>query len=207
MYPSLKKSTGTKSRANKSTTDEAAETEVDTSQKSTRKRKLKPHAAQYLQPPSKPSKPTKSTVEKQAIESGGGDDKPQPKKAKKKNLLEQIIEKNMKNVPAAEAKKKADVDENDKDYDVNEEEAGDDEDDEDADFKLKCQNNLKLSKKIKKSQLKQSKEAKEKEAKPKDEVTVAKATASEANKKVKKGFATTKQRLGKLLKLNRCVNI
>jgi hypothetical protein len=197
VYPSLKKSSGG-SRSKHDKVEENME-EDDGTKKSSRKRKLKPHAAQYLQPP---TKQTKKPVEKPVEEKK----KPSPKK---KNLLEAMIEKNLTPSVKKEENSSATGGDKDKDKDFEpEDEPLEEEDDEDADFKLKCKNNLKLSKKIKKSQLaKQT--IKEKAAKaPSDDVAASlHKQQPSGDKKFKKGFATTKQRLGKLLKLNRCVNI
>lgn len=93
-------------------------------------------------------------------------------------------------------------DEKDEDY-YNEDE---EQDDNDEDYKMKCNNNLKLSKKLKKKQLKKEKLASE-DVKSDQKTTGLTPSAIASKQKNKKGLATTKQRLGKLLKLNRVVNI
>jgi protease II len=110
---------------------------------------------------------------------------------------------------------------NEKDFESYDEE--DDDYDYDQDFKMKCQQNLKLSKKLKKNSAKHQKEllnGEEGSAQKKyktngvNNVTPSAIGASSmptkgrnTSKKFKKGFATSKQRLGKLLKINRIVNI
>lgn len=162
-------------------------TQPQEEQKSSRKRKLKPFAMHILQP-------------KQSSEE---------LKKKNKSHLENMIKKNLTN------EEFEDEDEGgleDEDYLEEDEDA----DDNDEDFKLKCKNNLKISKKLKKNLLKQQK-------KEGDESTLStsglapsavasknnlnKPNSAQTQSKPKKGFATTKQRLGKLLKLNRVVNI
>jgi hypothetical protein len=197
----------------------------DTSEckKSTRKRKLKPHAVQYLMPRETVSQaPSEAAVEKKP------DSKP-------KKMIDKLIEKNLKPTLDLNQKKKTEKvvktttmgedDPIDKTYthapsDI-EDEDDDDEynDDEDADFKLKCKNNLKLSKKIKNKLIKQQKKLDGTEnpsgkVKTSSQIAAAAATATMisgggVSKKSnnKKGLATAKQRLGKILKLNRIVNI
>nr|QDF21454.1 histone lysine demethylase PHF8-like protein isoform X2 [Brachionus koreanus] len=91
----------------------------------------------------------------------------------------------------------------DEDYFDDEEEA----DDNDEDFKLKVKNNLKLSNKLKKKQLKKEKLASEGKDQNDKKTTGLTPSAIGTKQKNKKGQATTKQRLGKLLKLNRIINI
>lgn len=140
------------------------------SEVSGRKRKLKPHAVQYLQPKSAKDEPGPND------EDDDGD--------------EDYVNKSNQ-----------DPDDNDEDDFIEEE------------FKLKCKNNLKISQKIKKNLLKQQKEQELQQSGSASSITPSaigsssKQSKSNQNKKFKKGFATTKQRLGKLLKLNRCVNI
>ena len=146
-----------------------------------------------------------------------------------KKPIDLLIEKNLNqsiSKAQSESNKKS-SNENDTDY-VNDEieEENDDEDDDydyDQDFKMKCQQNLKLSKKLKKNSAKHQKDllnGEEESAQKKyktngvNNVTPSAIGASSlptkgrnANKKFKKGFATSKQRLGKLLKINRIVNI
>ncbi len=84
----------------------------------------------------------------------------------------------------------------------------------DKEFKIKCEQNLKLSKKLKTKSVKHHKKL---ESQGTSEEAIANRTVdptskfnnkSNSNKNTKKkGYATTKQRLGKLLKLNRLVNI
>ncbi|RNA04854.1 histone lysine demethylase PHF8-like isoform X2 [Brachionus plicatilis] len=94
-------------------------------------------------------------------------------------------------------------DDNDEDYFNVEEEA----DDNDEDFKLKVKNNLKLSNKLKKKQLRKEKMASEDKDQSDKKTTGLTPSAIGTKQKNKKGHATTKQRLGKLLKLNRIINI
>ena len=145
-------------------------------------------------------------------------------------MIDKLIEKNLKPMVATVVEKKNLEDENDstdKTYKNEEESAEDDDEYNDEDFKIKCKNNLKLSKKIKKNFIKQQKKLDEDSTAPskeaKTEKTTKKTTGSSvttaggettvssfnSSKKVsnKKGLATAKQRLGKLLKLNRIVNI
>lgn len=113
VYPSLSNSKSLKSESSCSQSDEQQ------GFKSSRKRKLKPHAVHYLQP-----------------------------KQVTKELDDDISRNNKKN--------------EDDDY-VNHDSEDEDEDseaivdDNDEDFKLKCKNNLKLSKKLKKNLMKQQK--------------------------------------------------
>jgi len=163
-----------------------------------RKRKLKPHAVQYLLPATSSS--TTATT-----------DSTEAHKNPSKTNYKKIVEKNMLN-------NQEEVNDTQDDDDFK---PGDDDlDEDDEDFKLKCKNNLKLSKKLKKNLQKQQKcdetgnekcssdETKpntaSKESKDKSNNSIG---ASKQNKKFKKGFATSKQRLSKLLKLNRIVNI
>lgn len=105
--------------------------------------------------------------------------------------------------PKSESHSNQDDEDQDEDYFNDEEEA----DDNDEDFKLKVKNNLKLSNKLKKKQMKKEKMASE-EKDPSDKKTTGLTPSAIGTKqKNKKGQATTKQRLGKLLKLNRIINI
>ena len=205
-----------------------------------RKRKLKPHAVHYLQP-----KMAKESEE--CSESKINEDSVDAKAKKPKNAVEKLIEKNLEKSNLLNNKeidliqsKTSDKDK-DKDYvredEFEDDEEDDDDDDYDQEFKLKCEKNLKLSKKMKKitdkKQKKQSSKDLVNEAAGLDEedenksdlkttgITPAAIGASSSksrqqqqqqhhqanSKKIKKGYATTKQRLSKLLKLNRIVNI
>ncbi|CAF0968870.1 unnamed protein product [Brachionus calyciflorus] len=106
--------------------------------------------------------------------------------------------------PKSEIVKAQEGDDEDKDEDYYHDE--EDPDDNDEDFKLKVKNNLKLSNKLKKKQLKKEKMANE-DSKVEQKMTGLTPSAIGSKQKNKKGLATTKQRLGKLLKLNRIVNI
>jgi hypothetical protein len=229
VYPSLKKETITMRKSNDSAVN-ADETNNNENKKSARKRKLKPHAVQYLMP--------KEEAVVKSDQTNLGDitkkEENSEKKAKTpKKMIDRLIEKNLKPTIAATTasdtsmasqknlddegssdladKEYKNEESNDVDYDEDEEYN----DDEDEDFKLKCKNNLKLSKKIKKSQMKHQKKLDEdttspgkQSKKPNVKVETQKPTLN-ASKKTsgKKGLATAKQRLGKLLKLNRIVNI
>ena len=182
---------------------------TETAEKSVRKRKLKPHAVQYLQ--SKKDEPVEK-IDEQSVERTN------------KKPIDLLIEKNLiKKNPS----KSLDSSEksNDTDYvnDDNEELMDEDDDDYDydQDFKMKCQQNLKLSKKLKKSSVKHQKDLQNDDQTKKYKTNgvtpsaigasslpnKSSSTNSSSVKKFKKGFATSKQRLGKLLKINRIVNI
>jgi hypothetical protein len=196
VYPSVnnKKSKSSKTAANGEVKHLDAQAEQN-GLKSTRKRKLKPHAVQYLLPAT--SSLTTST------------DFTETENGSSKNNFKKIIEKNILN-------NQEEVNETQDDDDFKP--CDEDFDEDDEDFKLKCKNNLKLSKKLKKSLQKQQKsdetgneksssdETKSNLKESKDKPNSSNAT-SKQNKKFKKGFATSKQRLSKLLKLNRIVNI
>ena len=87
----------------------------------------------------------------------------------------------------------------------------------DQEFKIKCEANLKLSKKLKTKSVKHQKKLMESlevldggsttSAAARTTDPTSKSLNSINKKSKKKGYATTKQRLGKLLKLNRLVNI
>ena len=98
---------------------------------------------------------------------------------------------------------KQDDQDQDEDYFNDEDEA----DDNDEEFKLKVKNNLKLSNKLKKKQMKKEKMATENNEQADKKTTGLTPSAIGTKQKNKKGQATTKQRLGKLLKLNRIINI
>ncbi len=196
--------------------------------KSGRKRKLKPHAAQYLQPPKQIKEKDETIVDGSEKLS----ENPTVKK-KSKKLVDKIKNKNLNDQQAeseADVTKKKPKEDNDDDEDY----VDDGEDVDDEDFKLKCKNNLKLSKKIKKNLIKQQQKEEShndsanstlesaetgsnsnlsinKNNKPTFSNSSSgknnKSKQNEPNKKFKKGLTTTKQRLGKLLKLNRVVNI
>lgn len=82
----------------------------------------------------------------------------------------------------------------------------------DKEFKIKCEQNLKLSKKLKTKSAKhhkklESQETAEDSGANRNVDPTSKSKQQLAKSSKKKGYATTKQRLGKLLKLNRLVNI
>lgn len=226
VYPSINGKS--KSRPSGNNADTSAGDNAE--KKSVRKRKLKPFAAQYLQP--KQTKieenPSQEVKPEQAEATAAGEAAPKPEKPKKasKKMIDKLIEKNLKpkisdqEKEAKEAlakKEKANNDEEDKDKTYRSED--DEDEDDDEDFKLKCKNNLKLSKKIKSNLKKQQKlneqpnltpsalglsTSTSKQNKKKDSSATASSTnAAQQNKKPKKGLTTTKQRLSKLLKLNR----
>jgi len=181
VYPSFK-SCGTTARTSK----KAKETETALDRVDSRKRKLKPHAVEYLE------------------------NKRQDKAQEETGNEGVILEKKTQESDTA----KSSIENSDDDFNV------DDEDDLDYDqeFKIKCEENLKLSKKLKTKSAKHQKKLNSLEAGssgPKSVVsdpTAAKSSSSAnsgltSKKSKKKGYATTKQRLGKLLKLNRLVNI
>ncbi len=164
------------------------------------------------------------TVDKETIQEP---DQSSSQENQTKKPIDLLIEKNLNaSISKAENESNKKRNENDTDY-VNDEieEENDEEDDDydyDQDFKMKCQQNLKLSKKLKKSSVKHQKDllngeegnAKKYKTNGVNNVTPSAIGASSmptkgrnANKKFKKGFATSKQRLGKLLKINRIVNI
>ena len=219
VYPSLKKETSLVSRKKIEPTSHGDETNNE-NKKSSRKRKLKPHAVQYLMPKEETS------IQNEQINLGDITKKEENLEKKPKKMIDKLIEKNLKSCSASTlvVQKKQDESDaasnkynkneesNDVDYDDKDEEYIDDEDE---DFKLKCKNNLKLSKKIKKNLIKHQKKLDEdstsvgkqqKKPNPKCETQVSTSNASKKTSG-KKGLATAKQRLGKLLKLNRIVNI
>jgi hypothetical protein len=180
VYPSFK-SCGTTARTSKKAKETETVPRIDS-----RKRKLKPHAVEYLEN-KKQEKPLEDTGNESVI-----------------------LEKKTQESDTA----KSSIENSDDDFNV------DDEDDLDYDqeFKIKCEENLKLSKKLKTKSAKHQKKLNSLEAGgsgPKSVVsdpTAAKSSSSAnsgltSKKSKKKGYATTKQRLGKLLKLNRLVNI
>lgn len=209
VYPSLNK----KDYVKHNPCDDA----VDGSKKSTRKRKLKPHAMQYLLPKEEAKPSDTSQLDKAPEEKVEQIKKP-------KKLIDRMIEKNLKPSAilaeaAAAASSLDEGDSADKTYKNDEGELNDDEEDEynddDEDFKLKCKNNLKLSKKITKNLIKHQKKLDQDTqsqslsplSKKKDLSTNLPPAQQQNKNKSKKGLTTAKQRLGKLLKLNRAVNI
>jgi len=173
---------GTTARTSKKNKDQ---TDVS-SQLESRKRKLKPHAAEYLE------------------------NKKREKKLEEPPGLDEHLEKKTQESDTA----KSSIENSDDDFNV------DDEDDLDYDqeFKIKCEENLKLSKKLKTKSVKHQKKLNKLDMgtagglkSVATDPTAAKPSPSVFNisnkKNKKKGYATTKQRLGKLLKLNRLVNI
>lgn len=106
--------------------------------------------------------------------------------------------------PKSESPPSQENEEQDEDYFNDEDEEADDNDEE---FKLKVKNNLKLSNKLKKKQMKKEKMASENKDQADKKTTGLTPSAIGTKQKNKKGQATTKQRLGKLLKLNRIINI
>jgi len=225
VYPSLKKETTSKRKINDSAVNED-ETNNNENKKSARKRKLKPHAVQYLMPKEEAVVKSDQTNLGDITKKEENSEK-KPKAPKK--MIDRLIEKNLKPTITTTAsdtsiasqknlddegssdladKEYKNEESNDVDYDDEEYN-----DDEDEDFKLKCKNNLKLSKKIKKSQMKHQKKLDEdttspgkQSKKPNVKVETQKPTLN-ASKKTSGKKGTTKQRLGKLLKLNRIVNI
>jgi hypothetical protein len=252
VYPSLG-TTGSKQRKPKLNSQASIEVNNDSfgEKKSTRKRKLKPHVAHYLQPSVILSSEQKAeNVIDSEIASNLNQEKHKTETTKKRNkkdtLLNKLIEKNIKKqeslIKSETAKTKESIDKMDgnigkvtnkkrKSDSVGTNDADDDDDDdykveenvddEDEDFKIKCEKNLKLSKKLKKNSIKQQKEqlgdlsdnSNFSKKQLQQELPLASSSATNAtvkskyNKKLKKGYATTKQRLSKLLKINRIVNI
>lgn len=226
VYPSLK-SCGTTLRTSKklhksetpalpklesftTTSNEKSDNKEITDEKSqSRKRKLKPHAAQYLEPKQerKPASdlllPDSEPASSDPDEQSNSSDTVPPK-----NRLEKMIEKNLdsaiKEKPGSDTMKTN----SDDDFIVEDE----DDLDYEQEFKIKVKQNLKLSKKLKTKSVKHQKKLDSQELADAGSTArttdpTSKSTAQLNKKSKKKGYATTKQRLGKLLKLNRLVNI
>jgi len=178
FYPSIT-SFGTTARTSKKLQKSAGEVQSSSvdepAEKQVRKRKLKPHAVEYLQAKNAQS----DQVKPEAHDS-----------------LEELIDKNMGTASST-------ADDNDLDYSAAEDD--DDDCDYEQEFKMKCEQNLKISKKLKKNSVKQQKKLQSQEAN--ETGKSGEAAAKAAKRSNKKGYATTKQRLGKLLKLNRLINI
>lgn len=214
FYPSLK-SCGTTARTSKKVKKEEMKLEPfvtnvnqsevnDTGEKQSRKRKIKPHAAQYLE--TKPESTNDSAIE------NGKQEIKETEVESPKNRLEKMIEKNL-------TKEKPEIDTGNSQDDSKAGESDDidfnveDEDDLDYDqeFKIKCEQNLKLSKKLKTKSVKHQKKLDSQDTDGAGTTRTTDPTSKSSNqlnkKSKKKGYATTKQRLGKLLKLNRLVNI
>ena len=180
VYPSIT-SFGTTARTSKKLQKSAGEVQSDSvsepAEKQVRKRKLKPHAVEYLQ--------AKNALQSDQV------------KPEAQDSLEELIDQNMGGAASSTA------DDNDLDYSAAEED--DDDCDYEQEFKIKCEQNLKISKKLKKNSVKQQKKLQSQEAN--EAGKSGEAAAKAAKRSNKKGYATTKQRLGKLLKLNRLINI
>lgn len=163
-------------------------------EKQTRKRKLKPHAAQYLVGKQENSEKTELPKETDTESNAKSPAEAEPK----------LPDTDTNN---SQADSKTENSEDDREFQV------DDEDDLDYDqeFKIKCEHNLRLSKKLKTKSVKHQKKLENLDTDgtgSRATDPTSKTSKDALNKKTKKkGYATTKQRLGKLLKLNRLVNI
>lgn len=220
------------------TSNEKSDNKEITDEKSqSRKRKLKPHAAQYLEPKQerKPASdlllPDSEPASSDPDEQSNSSDTVPPK-----NRLEKMIEKNLdsaiKEKPGSDTMKTN----SDDDFIVEDEVnfvypnfsqkfisilsnqtnsngfSFKDDLDYEQEFKIKVKQNLKLSKKLKTKSVKHQKKLDSQELADAGSTArttdpTSKSTAQLNKKSKKKGYATTKQRLGKLLKLNRLVNI
>lgn len=180
-------------------TDSSITDQTETDEKQPRKRKIKPHASEYLE--ARPDEPTAADIDDSVSE-----------KLPKKNILEKMIEKNLPETSQDDSKEPNSnskvVSDDDMDFHVEDE----DDLDYDQEFKIKCEQNLKLSKKLKTKSVKHQKKLESQEtgdgaASSKSATDPTAKSAKQLKNSKKKGYATTKQRLGKLLKLNRLVNI